>query len=217
MSTPLNVLDAIDKLDASDQHIIKSYIAELQGVAPPSPEPEEPMEEATNNTSSSSDDNNLPQYSNGEDFDQATTYKMEASDLKSSGDYPAALLKYNSAITSAPPSALLLANRADVLFRLQRYQDAVTDCNEALLKNPDSAKALRIRGRALKELGEFERSIKDLAASQQIDYDDGAAEDLKFVTDKMKEIAADHVKVKLENVCSRTIGSNRCAVIGCRP
>ena len=157
------------------------------------------MEEATNNTSSS-DDNHLPQYdpSNGEDFDQATTYKMEASDLKSSGDYPAALLKYNSAITSAPPSALLLANRADVLFRLQRYQDAVTDCNEALVKNPDSAKALRIRGRALKELGEFERSIKDLAASQQIDYDDGAAEDLKFVTDKMKEIGADHVKVKLE-------------------
>ena len=66
------------------------------------------------------------------------------------------------------------------------------------MKNPDSAKALRIRGRALKELGEFERSIKDLAASQQIDYDDGAAEDLKFVTDKMKEIGADHVKIKLE-------------------
>jgi suppressor of tumorigenicity protein 13 len=177
--------------------IIKSYLAELQGVTP-----EEPMEEATtnNNTSSGDNGNHLPQYdpSNGEDFDQATTYKMEASDLKSAGDYPAALLKYNSAITSAPPSALLLANRADVLFRLNRYQDALSDCNEALVKNPDSAKALRIRGRALKELGEFERSIKDLAASQQIDYDDGAAEDLKFVTDKMKEIGADHVKIKLE-------------------
>jgi len=177
--------------------IIKCYIAELQGVTPP--EPEEPTEEATKNTN----ETHLPQYdpSNGEDFDQATSYKMEASDLKSAGDYPAALLKYNSAITTAPPSALLLANRADVLFRLERYQDAVTDCNEALLKNPDSAKALRIRGRALKELGEFEMSRKDLAASQQIDYDDGAAEDLKFVTDKMKEIGADHVKVKLEVSC----------------
>lgn len=123
---------------------------------------------------------------------------MEASDLKSAGDYASALEKYNLAIVSAPPSALLLANRADTLLRLNRFQDAVHDCDLALEKNPDSAKALRIRGRSLKELGEYEKSRKDLAASQQIDYDDVAAEDLKFVTEKMKEIEADVVKKKLE-------------------
>jgi tetratricopeptide (TPR) repeat protein len=85
-------------------------------------------------TSSSSD---LPQYESGEDYDKATTYKMEAADLKSSGDYPASLEKYNLAITSAPPSALLLANRADVLFRLERFEDAVGDCDRALENNPD--------------------------------------------------------------------------------
>jgi len=200
LSTPQNVADAIDKLGAADQEIIKTYIAELHGIyiESPSAEPEaEPLQE---DQSPSSADDDLPRYdpSNGQYFDKATTYKILAAEFKASGDYPTALLNYNSAITSAPPSALLLANRADILFRLNRYQDAVTDCDEALTNNPDSAKALRIRGRALKELGEYERSRKDLAASQQIDYDDGAAEDLKFVADKMKEIEADQVKIKLE-------------------
>merc|ERR1719330_1307731 len=107
---------------------------------------------------------------------------MEATDLKSAGDYESALEKYNLAVTTAPPSALLLANRADVLFRLNQYEASVRDCDAALQKNPDSAKALRIRGKAYKSLGEYEKSRKDLSASQTIDYDDGAAEDLKFVT-----------------------------------
>ena len=180
--------------------IIKTYIAELHGIEIESPSAEPEAEPVQEDQSPSSANDDLPRYdpSNGQDFDQATTYKILAAEFKASGDYPTALLNYNSAITSAPPSALLLANRADILFRLNRYQDAVTDCDEALTNNPDSAKALRIRGRALKELGGYERSRKDLAASQQIDYDDGAAEDLKFVADKMKEIEADQVKIKLE-------------------
>lgn len=200
LSTPQNVADAIDKLGAADQEIIKTYIAELHGIEIESPSAEPEAEPVQEDQSPSSADDDLPRYdpSNGQDFDKATTYKILAAEFKASGDYPTALLNYNSAITSAPPSALLLANRADILFRLNRYQDAVTDCDEALTNNPDSAKALRIRGRALKELGEYERSRKDLAASQQIDYDDGAAEDLKFVADKMKEIEADQVKIKLE-------------------
>ena len=62
---------------------------------------------------------------------------MEAADLKSAGDYAGSLEKYNLAITAAPPSPLLLANRADVLFRLERFEDAVSDCDQALKQNPD--------------------------------------------------------------------------------
>ncbi len=78
-----------------------------------------------------------PMYESGDDMDKATTYKMEASDLKSAGDYQSALEKYNLAITTAPPSALLLANRGDVLYRLAQYKAAVRDCDAALEKNPD--------------------------------------------------------------------------------
>ena len=209
---------------------MKTYIAELKGVESPATEtkmePEsEPMQEDPS-PSNDHDDDDLPRYdpSNGEDFDKAATYKSAAAEMKSSGDYPAALLNYNAAITSAPPSALLLANRADILFRLNRYQNAVSDCDEALTHNPDSAKALRIRGRALKELGDYERSRKDLAVSQQIDYDDGAAEDLKFVMDKMKEIEAENVTKKLEvSRYEMNLGPDglvcfkHCLFVGCNP
>ena len=52
-------------------------------------------------------------------------------------------------------------------------------------------------------MGEYEKARHDLSAAQQIDYDDGAAEDLKFVMKKMKEIEAEVVKKKLEvsSVC----------------
>lgn len=78
-----------------------------------------------------------PMYESGDDMDKATTYKMEASDLKSAGDYQGALEKYNLAITTSAPSALLLANRGDVLFRLGQYKASVRDCDAALEKNPD--------------------------------------------------------------------------------
>lgn len=153
-------------------------------------------EEDDEPTSSTSGD--LPQYEQGEDYEKAASHKMKASELVSSGDFTGALDEYNHAVVSAPPSALLLASRADVLLHLKRYQDAVRDCNQALETNPDSAKALRIRGRALKELKDYEGSRRDLAASQQIDYDDEAAKDLKFVMDKVNQMEKEHVKKKLE-------------------
>merc|ERR1712038_2202388 len=155
------------------------------------------MGEPTTSSQSPSSTSDIPQYESGEDYDKATAYKMEAADLKSVGDYTNALSKYNLAIQAAPPSALLLANRGDILYRLERYNDAVSDCNAALEKNPDSAKSLRIRGKSYKALGEYENSRRDLSASQAIDYDDGAAEDLKFVAEKMKEVEAEKVKQKL--------------------
>jgi tetratricopeptide (TPR) repeat protein len=61
-----------------------------------------------------------------------------------------------------------------------------------------SAKALRTRGKAYKELEDYEKARKDLSAAQTIDYDDSAAEALKFVAEKMKEIEAEIVKKKVE-------------------
>ena len=44
---------------------------------------------------------------------------------------------------------------------------------------------------------EYQKSRDDLSAAQQIDYDDAAAEDLKFVLEQMKEIEGEKVKKKL--------------------
>jgi suppressor of tumorigenicity protein 13 len=135
-----------------------------------------------------------PLYESGEDFDAAATAKQEAADCKGASDWQAAVDKYTEAILAAPPSALLLANRANALMQLNRPRAAERDCTIALKENPDSAKALRMRGKARKQLELWEDALKDLSASQTIDFDPDAVEDLKFLTEKhleMEKVAAE--------------------------
>lgn len=63
--------------------------------------------------------------------------EQEANDLKQNHKYNEALEKLNEAINTGEPSALLLANRGDILYSLGRFKAAVRDCNSALMKNPD--------------------------------------------------------------------------------
>jgi suppressor of tumorigenicity protein 13 len=128
-----------------------------------------------------------PLFQSGEDYEKAGDLKQEAAEQKSAGNLEAALEKYTEAILAAPPSSLLYANRAAVLLELNRPRAAERDCNEALIENPDSAKALRIRGKARKAMGQWEAALKDLSQSQTIDFDEGTVEDLKFLTEKRIE------------------------------
>ena len=48
------------------------------------------------------------------------------------------------------PSPLVYAKRAECFLKLKKPNAAVRDCEKALESNPDSAKALRIRGSALR-------------------------------------------------------------------
>jgi suppressor of tumorigenicity protein 13 len=146
-----------------------------------------------------SDELNFPPlYDSGEDFEKATEHKIKASDFKMEEKWEEALSEYTSAIQAAPPSALLYANRATVLFELQQFKAAERDCNEALKENPDSAKALRVRGLARKELGLWEQARHDLSESQMIDFDQDTVEALKEVSHKVQEMEKEKVAQKLE-------------------
>jgi suppressor of tumorigenicity protein 13 len=125
-----------------------------------------------------------PVYTSGEDYDRAADEKQAAADCKDTGDWEGALRHYTEAVLAAPPSALLYANRAHALAQLGKLKEAERDCNLALQENPDSAKALRTRGKVRKELGDYEGALHDLSTSQTIDFDEGTVEDLKFLTEK---------------------------------
>lgn len=125
-----------------------------------------------------------PVHQEGEDMELAGNLKQEAADLKANGDWEGALDKYTQAVLAAPPSALLYANRANALIKLGRFKAAERDCDLALEMNPDSAKALRMRGKARKELGKYELALKDLSESQKIDFDESVVEDLKVLSEK---------------------------------
>ena len=182
--------------------VLKAYIQKLLG---------EPVEEPTEDTkvpatddaaaAAAEDDGGQPFppiYESGDDFDKAGDLKMEAADLKSDGKWEEALEKYTAAIQAAEPSPLLYANRAMALMKLNRPRAAERDGTLALEMNPDSAKALRVRGKARKALGKYEEALKDLSQSQQIDFDESAAEDLKELSklhvDKEKEEAQKRVE-----------------------
>lgn len=155
-------------------------------------------------TSNDNDNNNNdeepfpPIYENGDDFEKATDFKMQAADLKSDGKWEEALEKYTAAILAAEPSALLYANRAMALMELNRPCAAERDCSLALEMNPDSAKALRMRGKARKVLGKYEEALHDLSASQQIDYDEGVVEDLKELTQLHIEKEKEEAQKRIE-------------------
>ena len=143
-------------------------------------------------------DADMPRMYSGDgssdDFDKANEAKMAAADLKTSGNYAAALGKYTEAVLAADPSALLLANRATCLFKLGNYAAAIRDCDAALFRNPDSAKSLRIRGETNLKLENYHEARKDLSAAQAIDWDSEAGQMLKEATTKCAEIDAAKVK-----------------------
>merc|ERR1719450_187502 len=88
---------------------------------------------------------------------------MAAAEAVSNGDYAKAIECFTTAI-KLMPSPLVYAKRADCYLKLKKPVAAQRDCDKALASNPDSAKALRVRGTA-----------------QRIHYDDSIDDIQKFV------------------------------------
>lgn len=207
---PAEVSKVIKKLEANDQEILKNYLAQLSvsgddDESGPTEQDEGkkslPKEEAEADDDSEDKEPPFPPVhdsSTSDDPDAAQSHLDEATSLKATGDYAGALDKYTAAVLANSPSASLYANRADCLIRLDRPRAAVRDGDMALARNPDSAKALRLRGRAKKMLADYEGARRDLSASQSIDFDDGAAEDLRFVMGKVRETENVKVRERLE-------------------
>jgi len=175
---------------------LKNYIYKLQGVTPP---PTQEMEVEAEAEEEPSDEPPFPPvYESGDNFEKASEAKMQAADFKSDGKWEEALDKYTEAILEAEPSALLYANRAMALMELGRPRAAERDCTLALNQNPDSAKALRVRGKARKAMGKYEEALRDLSLSQQIDFDEGAVADLKELTQLHIEREKEDAQKRLE-------------------
>ena len=152
------------------------------------------------NDSTTAEDGDLPPlYSPPtEDFDKAAEHKQNAADAKDAQNWDKAVEEYTAAILAAPPSALVYANRAYCLLQVGRAKAAERDCDAALKENPDSAKALRMRGKARKELGLWEEALKDLSQAQAIDFDEGTVEDLKLLTEKHLEMEKKHAEDRIK-------------------
>jgi hypothetical protein len=80
-----------------------------------------------------------------------------------------ALADYTEAIRLEPKAALPYRNRAVLFINKREYQKAVEDCTKAIELNPDDPHAYLIRSKAFKQLGDNEKSRKDLREVERID------------------------------------------------
>lgn len=163
------------------------YIASLQSTTSTTMADNDGVEAMQEEDSTATSNVVHPKYdasSGAEDYEAAGNYKQQASDAAAvEGDYAKALELYNQAVVAAPPSALLYANRAMILEKLGHYQEAVLDCTWALELNPDSAKALKVRGKLrYKYLKDWHGALEDLNQAQAIDFDPDVVEILKELT-----------------------------------
>ncbi|CAB9523840.1 Hsc70-interacting protein [Seminavis robusta] len=205
---PEDITKIIDKLeDAADQESLRKYILSLQGGAETAAEDgaAEPSKDAADKNDAMDEDASgeppfPPAYQSGDDFEKASEFKMKAADFKADGKWDEALDAYTNAILAAEPSALVYANRALALMQLNRPLAAENDCSLALQLNPDSAKALRVRGKARKELGKYEEALHDLSASQQIDFDESVVQDLKELSELHLEKEKEHAQKRNSEV-----------------
>jgi len=132
-----------------------------------------------------------------DDFEKAGQLKMEAEELTQAGKLDEALEKLTQALLKVP-SGLTYAKRADLLLKMnpKRPVAAIKDCTAALEHNPDSAKALKIRGKANRCLGRWEDAARDLRKACSIDFDED--------TEALRRLVETHAQ-KIEKKKQKTV------------
>ena len=121
-----------------------------------------------------------------EDRDAANSIKGRAMAAQGAGDTAEALRLFSEAIQRCPRMAILYASRASLLLALKRPNAAIRDCDVAVRLNPDSAKAYKVRGKAYRYLGMYDKAKKDLQYGNKLDFDDSTFAVQKFVEGRLK-------------------------------
>uniref|UniRef100_A0A8D8UDQ7 DnaJ homolog subfamily C member 7 n=1 Tax=Cacopsylla melanoneura TaxID=428564 RepID=A0A8D8UDQ7_9HEMI len=85
----------------------------------------------------------------------------------------------------------LLHNRATVLFRMGKYNEAIADCTLALEKDPNYLKALIRRSKCFYELGQYKECVQD---AEKINKMDSSRENRAFLEDAKRLLKRSEVK-----------------------
>jgi len=81
----------------------------------------------------------------------------------------------------------LFATRAESFLELKRPNAAIKDSNRALELNPDSAKAKKARGRALRLLGQYGEAFYDLQQGNLLDWDENTDKLIKDIKERAEK------------------------------
>ncbi|XP_060643661.2 tetratricopeptide repeat protein 12 [Anolis sagrei] len=88
----------------------------------------------------------------------ASALKDKGNDAFSKGDYEAAIEKYTEGLKKQKDMPMLYTNRAQAYIKLQKYDQAINDCNWALRCDEKCIKALFHMGKAYLALEKYSKS-----------------------------------------------------------
>lgn len=120
--------------------------------------------------------------------EDAAMLKEEGNKLYKSGDYETAIEKYSRATKSAHASdddrAVFLGNRAAAYLKLQRFNEVVDDCTEALRLRPAYVKVLSRRKEAREALKDWRGALED---ARELKQKPSELQRLQFLADEKEK------------------------------
>jgi len=121
------------------------------------PKPEQPTEEKKPEGQQQA--KQVPVFVTKDDEAQAEKLKAEGNDALKAGNVERAIELYGEAIKLNPNNAIYHCNRAAALMKLDRCEEAVTDCETAIKLNPSYARSYSRLGAALHKLGRYQEAL----------------------------------------------------------
>ncbi|KAK0763049.1 hypothetical protein N5P37_004032 [Trichoderma harzianum] len=117
------------------------------------------------------------------------------------GRWQAAIQKYSDALDIDPSNksmnAKLLQNRAQCKIKLQLYEEAIADSDRAVSLDPSYTKARKTKANALGKTGNWEESVREWKAIQELDPADNSVrhEIRKAELEMKKSLRKDYYKI----------------------
>lgn len=87
--------------------------------------------------------------------------------------------------------ALLYSNRATANFKLEKFREAIADCDAALNLNPGYSKALRIRARSKLKNENYEEAVRDFKTAVEESQASGNTAELNGLKQELRSAEAD--------------------------
>ncbi|CAG9578509.1 putative small glutamine-rich tetratricopeptide repeat protein [Leishmania major strain Friedlin] len=120
----------------------------------------------------------------------AEQIKNKGNELMSQAKYKEAIAYYTKAIELQPDNAVFFANRAAAHTHLKDYNNAIIDCERAIIINPEYSKSYSRLGTALFYQENYSRAVDAFTKACELDPDNAThKEDLKRAEEKAKGTA----------------------------
>ncbi|KAH7823498.1 Protein disulfide-isomerase [Monocercomonoides exilis] len=128
----------------------------------------------------------IPEESSETDYEKIAELKHQAIEARDSGDLLKALELITEVINLNPNSTINIGIRGQILLELKRPLSALSDGEEAVKRNENSAKGYLIRGKAKMMLGQYIEAYKDIQQAQQIDFNEQEAAKAELLAKKVQ-------------------------------